>query len=95
MQIFELTNEHAEQVAKLLNVKLESFFGSPESENAILTVKSGRIERLDYEETVYIYKTGQVSYFYNNGDFGGNGYENINALPITDYLRSEGYEFTY
>jgi hypothetical protein len=40
-----------------------------------------------------IYKNGKVSLWRNNGDWNGHRYEEINALPITDYLRERGYKF--
>lgn len=40
-----------------------------------------------------IYSDGKVTLTRNNGDWGGLRDISINALPITDYLRSQGYEF--
>jgi len=47
------------------------------------------------DSTITIHKNGMVRLWRNNGDWGGSRYEEINGLPITDYLRKQGYEFDY
>lgn len=47
------------------------------------------------DEELYIYTTGKVIWLYNDGKWGGSGYNEFNTLPITDYLRAEGYQFKY
>lgn len=44
---------------------------------------------------ICIQKNGNVQLWRNNGGWGGSRYEDICALKVTDYLRSEGYEFVY
>lgn len=44
---------------------------------------------------IWIRKNGEVQLWRNNGDWGGSRYDNINGLAVTDYLRNQGYEFSY
>ena len=44
---------------------------------------------------IWIYKNGKIRLYKNNGGWNGSRDEEINALPITDYLRKQGYEFHY
>jgi hypothetical protein len=42
---------------------------------------------------IWIRKDGTVSLWRNTGGWNGNGYQPINGLKITDYLRERGYNF--
>jgi hypothetical protein len=46
------------------------------------------------DSQISIYKNGKIILHRNNGDWGGSRYEEINTLPIIDYLRERGYNFT-
>lgn len=48
-----------------------------------------------YDGYLSIYRNGKISLWKNNGGWNGNFYEDINALKITDFLRSSGYNFIY
>jgi hypothetical protein len=47
------------------------------------------------DSCIWIEKNGSIRLHRNNGGWGGSRDEHINALPITDYLRKQGYEFKY
>ena len=47
------------------------------------------------DSQILIYKNGTVSLHRNNGNWGGSRLDIINQLPITDYLRQQGYIFEY
>ena len=88
-KLTQFTEENAMQIAKLLKEEYDRFHVLEDKVIINLKEKNGR------EQSVYIYPTGQVSFLYNDGEAGGSGYKDINALPITDYLREQGFEFKY
>jgi len=59
----------------------------------IITTSTANNNRDDSYVTIFY--DGKINLHRNNGNWGGMRDESICSLIITDYLRSEGYEFKY
>jgi len=97
-QLQELTEEQAKHICELAGEPFLSFMVNSHGAWTSLGLEI----QIETTSTVYgncndsciwIYKNGTVALHRNNGDWGGSRYEKINALPITDYLREQGYFF--
>lgn len=47
------------------------------------------------DSTLRVYNHGTVELHSNTGGWNGAGFESINGLIVTDYLRKQGYGFEY
>ena len=88
-QLIDFTEENARHIAELLK---EEYDRHHVWEDKVMV---GLKEKNSQEQSVYIHPTGQVSFLFNDGEPGGSGFKDINSLPITDYLREQGFEFKY
>ncbi len=86
-KIEEFNQENGIHIAEILNEEFSHFHVWA---TQIIVVFKGSEHG---EKGLYIYSNGKISFL--NGDPAGAGYKDINSLPITDYLRKEGFEFKY
>jgi len=92
--LIDITEEEVRTICELYNETFLSFSVDSGSWTCIgVTVCIDTIS--SYESEISIYYDGRITLSRNNGDWGGNEYENINPLKAVDYLRLRGYEFKY
>ena len=99
----ELINITEEEVKEICRLAVEPYLdfmtnshGKWTSSGLELQISTTTTLNDDKDDScIWIYKNGMVRLHRNNGDWGGSRDEEINGLPITDYLRKQGYEFDY
>ena len=77
-------------IGELLGLEIKSY--DCQESHISITIKT---EPEEPEEFIHIESNGNVDYFSNNGKSGGCVTKRINALPVTDFLRSRGFVFRY
>ena len=89
--------EFTEQNARAISFLLPgfSFSGYSTSENEVMIEDALDVFNTGEEKAVYIYSTGKVSFYVDDGGTEGRVLREINQLPITDYLRERGFNFNY
>lgn len=88
----EITEQQARHVAKLLNVDFAGFNYQKQHKGGQVVIRV-KISQKGYVETIYIYPTGEITHVFNGSM--SSGFHRLNALPVTDYLRKEGFQFEY
>jgi len=99
-ELINITEEEVKEICRLADEPYLSFMtnshGKWTSMELELQIETTTTLNGDKDDScIWIYKNGMVRLHRNSGDWGGNRDEEINALPITDYLRKQGYEFDY
>lgn len=99
--LIDITEEEAINIAllcdaKMVRYKTSTILGKDPLITPIISITTKDIRSGDNtDEVIWIFQTGKIIIHYNTGNWGGSGYEQINTLPITDYLREQGYQFKY
>ena len=87
----DISEEQAKEICKLLE---ESFHSIIMNDKVAVILFS---EQKDGDNLISHYleinPTGEIGCFFEN--FGIPHFEAVNGLPVTDYLRKEGFEFAY
>lgn len=91
----DLSKDHAKQICKLINKPFLSL--SLKKEYITIIFSSETKESVTNTEEINIYPSGQVEFYlgWYDSEAGDDVLYPINSLPITDYLRKEGFEFVY
>ena len=84
-KLTEFTEQHARSISFLL--PNFSFSGYSTSESKVTVEDALDVFNTGKEKAVYIYSTGKVSFYVDDGGTEGLVLREINQLPITDYLR--------
>ena len=79
-----ITNSHGSWTSLGLAVSIET-----------TTTLSSHPKHSNDDSHILIYYNGKIRLSRNNGGWGGMRDEEVNALPIIDFLRGRGYEFKY
>ena len=97
-ELHQITEEQVKHICKLVGEPYIYFMTNSDGkwnelglEIQITTTSTLRGHRDD--SSISIYKNGKVTLWRNNGDWNGHRYVDVNALPVTDYLREQGYVF--
>lgn len=99
--MFELTFNQAKHIATIVSNELKHHKINVHRFTPDSLVNGGNIIEINLKSTTYdsihihvnIYSTGMISVFINDEKWECSGYEIINCMLVTDYLRSEGIEF--
>lgn len=97
-KLSEITEEEAKEICRLAGEPYLSVMAGkwPDMDLEIQIETTTTLDHASrHDSCIWIYKNGTVRLWRNTGDWNGSGDEEINALPITDYLRKQGYEFDY
>jgi hypothetical protein len=99
-EFVDITEEEVKEICRLAHEPYISFMtnshGKWNPTGLQLQIETTSTLNGDKDDSViWISKNGLVRLWRNNGNWGGSRDEEINALPITDYLRKQGYEFNY
>jgi len=99
-ELYQVTEEEVKEICKMAGEPYLTYMINNDGkwdriglEIQIETTSTVNGDRDD--STIWIMKNGMVRLHRNDGNWGGSRDEEINALPITDYLRKQGYEFVY
>jgi len=96
----ELNNITEEEVREICRLAGEPYLDFMTNSHGRWT--SGVMVQINTTSTLYgckhdgyitVHENGMVSLWRNTGEWNGHGYEQINGLLITDYLRKQGYVF--
>jgi len=95
----DITEPEAKEICRLAGEPFLSFMtnkhGNWDSLGLEITIQTTSTLYGDTDDSsISIYKNGKIILWRNNGQWGGSRYEEINTLPIIDYLRERGYNFT-
>ena len=99
-ELINITEEEAKEICRLTDEPYLDFMTNSHGKWTFLGLElqistTSTINGHQDDSCIRIYKNGKVILHRNNGDWGGSRDEEINGLPITDYLRKQGYEFDY
>lgn len=96
-ELKNITEEEVKHICELAGEPYLSFMaGRWEGSNTKLAVQietTSTLQGSRHDSCIWIRYDGTISLWRNTGDWGGHGYEELNTLPIIDYLREQGYEF--
>lgn len=97
--LINITEEEVRTICELYNEPFLSFMVNSGSWTCIglavciSTTSTSNKDR--YDSHISIFYDGRITLSRNDGNWGGQNYEDINSLKTVDYLRSRGYEFEY
>jgi hypothetical protein len=97
-KLSDITEEEAREIYKLAGEPFIDFMTNNHGEWTSIGLEiqintTSTMNGHKDDSYIWIRKNGQVLLNRNNGDWGGSRYEEINQLPIIDYLRERGYKF--
>ena len=98
-ELHEITEEEVKEICKLANepyLSFNTFEKEKRFRNLAIQINTTSTVNGDRDDgCIWIFDNGMVRLWKNNGNWGGSRDEEINGLPITDYLRKQDYEFKY
>ncbi|MES2023701.1 MAG: hypothetical protein V4439_03385 [Patescibacteria group bacterium] len=97
MNLHQITVEQAATIAtQFLKQEIAEILclGRDDGEPKYICIRMKNLEE-DVSPCLYIYPSGSVHLIHIKDGGANRPFQPVNALPITDYLRSEGFEFKY
>lgn len=91
----EISVDHAKLLAEMLNEPFKDLFTVDGSSYHFYISATSTLHNSRQDRTIYMHRSGKLSLLYNDGTFGGSGYEDINALPAYQFLIECGYALPY
>lgn len=95
-ELKNITEEEVKEICRLVGEPYISFMTNTHGKWTDLAVQietTSTLHGSKHDSCIWIRNNGTIQLWRNNGDWGGHGYEEINSLPVIDYLRKQGYVF--
>lgn len=93
-KISSIKKTEAKHITSLLKCRFKELHVSNNPDLVRIRVDSNT-KKEGFKEYIWIHFTGKVTFQRTNGNPDEIHYEDINTLPITDYMRKVGFKFKY